>query len=126
MPVVMTHAAFTHAAKRQIGLADVEQRIVDGHASGHDPVQQRLDGGMVVAEWINGQRAGAVVDVLNGFFELAVLNDGQDGAKDLTLPQDRVFWCIEHDVGCDFPGGRVPGLAGDKLYQGGTARLGFL
>ena len=126
MSVVMTHAAFAHAAERQVGLADMEQGVVDAYATGHHPVQQGLDGGFVVAERINGQWAGAGVDVLDGFFQLAVLNNRQDGAKNLALPKDRIFWRIEHDMGCHFSGGSIPGLAGDELYQGGAACLGFL
>ena len=80
----------------------------------------------MVAERVNSQRAGAVVDGLDRLFQRAVFNDRQYRSKNFPGTQNAVLGGVKHQMRGNFAAGLVPGLAGDQLHQCGACRLRFL
>ena len=124
--MVVAHAAFTNAAKRQVCLPGVEQRVVHRNTTRHHPLEQHLNGFPVIAEGVDGQGPRATVDLRDHLLQAAVLEDRQDGAENFAGMKDAVGGRIDHEMRGDFSTRSIPGLARDQLHQLRTLRPGLL
>ena len=85
MAVIMAHAGGADAAERHVVLGHVQQGIVDAHATGVGLVHQALLFGLVVAEVVERQRAGALGNVVERRIQIVVRQNWQQRAEDLVL-----------------------------------------
>ena len=79
-----------------------------------------------MAEGVDGQRPRAGIDLPHHLIQPVVAAQRQDGAKDLTLHQQTVGRCVQHDVRRDLAGRGVEGRAGQQGQHGGAPLAGVV
>lgn len=104
--MVGAHARGADTAKGQGGDGKVHDAVVGDVGARCGLVADLLERGRVVGKVVEGEGAVAAVDKVDGVVEGLLLDDGQDGAKDLVLHHERVG----ADVGQDRGGNVLCGL----------------
>ena len=122
--MVVAHAAVTDTTERQAVHTDVQQAVVDGHATGHGVVDVPVGQLAVVGVGVERQRARVVVDVTGHFLAAAVGLDRQDRAEDLALHYVHVIGRVEHDMRRHDPAAGIRLLIGHQVDDGRALALG--
>ena len=96
--VIRAHAACADTAEGEVVDGDVENDIIDGDAAGGCALEDVIAFFGVVAEEVEREGAGALVDVGDGVVDAFVGEDGEDGAEDLLLHDKHLVGGIEDEV----------------------------
>jgi len=74
-------ATVVDTAKGQVWMQEVDQVVVDAHATGTGPLDHILADRGVFAENIEGKRLGTGVDRIDDRAQIVILDDRKDGTE---------------------------------------------
>ncbi|MNT37920.1 hypothetical protein D3C72_1740850 [compost metagenome] len=123
LSVVRAPAAVAHAAKRQVVVGDVHQRVVHRHAAAHGAAQHIVTHRLALTKPVQRQRARPGVDVRNGVIEPLVGDHGQDGAKNLFLHELHLRRGAKHQRGQHLAAGPIAQRAHGVDHRLARSRL---
>ena len=116
--VIVSHAARADAAKREVVLSHLQDRLVHPDAPRDDAGDVPFGEALVVRKRVERQRPLVAVHVLNDFLRVAIGLDREQRPEDLFLHDRHIVGDVEDDVRRKFASGSVWLLVGGEVDGG--------